>query len=334
MEELLTRGARITAVCGARQIPVIRADLEAENTSYRTEKMDVGLVLHPGTLLVDGKRLYEETYEYLSDRRQRAAKEARWLIDNEVDIAVCDMPLWSIEACQLAGVPMQYIGNFTWTEMYREYLPNEIWEVYGEEYKRIKHAMLYSPHNTEMLEFLPNAEIKETSLVARRFHPDKALAIKGKHSRPLIFVALGMSAEFTEPTDVSKLPYDFVTNQGVPLAGGNVEHIPAGTPNTQDYILASDYVITKAGWGTIAECLLAGKPMALFERDTVLEDRTTIRILEEQKLAIKIKQGELEDIEDVIDRMNTELSTEGLKLYYDAVKEIADQVLSLEKEKI
>lgn len=326
------RGARITAVCEARQIPVIHADLGDKNISYRTEKMDVGLVLHPGTLLVDSKRLYEETSAYLSNRGHRAVKEARWLIDSKVDIAVCDMPLWSIEACQLAGVPMQYLGNFTWTELYREYLPNEIWETYGEEYKRIKHAMLYSPHNIEMLEFLQNAETKETSLVARKFHPDKAVAIKKKHSSPLIFIALGMSAGFSEPVDVSNLPYDFISNQGVSLVGDNVEHIPAGTPNTHDYIMASDYVITKAGWGTVAECLLAGKPMALFERDTVLEDRTTIQVLEQQKLAVKISQSDLDDIEDVIERMNTELSTEGLELYYDAVKEIAGQVLSLEKE--
>lgn len=332
MEELLTRGARITAVCGARQIPVIHADLGDENIFYRTEKMDVGLVLYPGTLLVDSKHLYEETSEYLSDKGQRAATEARWLIDNEVDIAVCDMPLWSIEACQLAGVPMQYLGNFTWTELYREYLPDKIWETYGEEYRRIKHAMLYPLHNMEMLEFLQNAEIKETSLVARKFHLNKAATIKKKHSSPLIFVALGMSAEFTEPVDVSTLPYEFITNQGVPLIGSNVEHISAGTPNTQDYILASDYVITKAGWGTVAECLLARKPMALFERDTVLEDRTTICLLERQKLAVRISQADLDDIEDVIQRMNTELSIEGLAMYYDAVSEIADQILSLEKE--
>ncbi len=332
IEELLARGARITAVCGMPQILAVRDILGDEMISYRTEKTDVGLVLQVGTLLVDSKRLYEETGAYLAQRKQKAEKEAEWLINNEVDIAVCDMPLWSIEACQIAGVPMQYIGNFTWTELYREYLPDEIWKAYGEEYKRLKHALLYSPHNTEMLEFLQNAEKKETSLAARKFRPYKAAAIRKKHSNPLIFAALGMSAEFTKPADVSKLPYDFITNQGVPLVGGNVEHIPAGTPDTQDYILASDYVITKAGWGTIAECLLAGKPMALFERDAVLEDRTTIRVLEQQKLAVKISQADLEDIEDIVNRMNTELSTEGLELYYDAVKEIADQILSLEKE--
>lgn len=313
-------------------MPPVRDSLEDENILFRTERMDVGLVLHPGTLLVDEKRLYEETSVYLAQREQRAMKEARWLADNAVDLAVCDMPLWSIEACRIAKVPMQYLGNFTWAEMYREYLPTEIWQAYGDEFKKIKHALLYSPHNREMFEFLPNAGMKETSLVARKFHSDKAAEIRAKHTKPIIFAALGMSAKFSESVDVSNLPYDFITNRGVPLTGGNVEHIPAGTPNTQDYILASDYVITKAGWGTVAECLLARKPMALFERDTVLEDRTTIRILEQQKLAVKISQSDLEDIETIVDRMNTELSTEGFALYYNAVGEIANQILSLEKE--
>ncbi|MCD8157430.1 MAG: hypothetical protein LUD77_00590 [Clostridiales bacterium] len=60
--------------------------------------------------------------------------------------------------------------------------------------------------------------------------------------------------------------------------------------------------------------------MALFERDTVLEDRTTICVMEQQKLAIRISQA---DLENIVDGMNTELSTEDLGLYYDAVKEIA-----------
>lgn len=113
-------------VCGVRQIPVIRADLGDKNIFYCIEKMDVRFMLHSGNLMVDSERLYEETSVYLSQREQMATKETKWLVDNEVDIAVCDMPLWSIEACQLAGIPMQYLGNFIWAELYHEYLPDEI----------------------------------------------------------------------------------------------------------------------------------------------------------------------------------------------------------------
>ena len=102
MEELLSRRKRyaeeirITAVCGERQIPVIRSCLGDDGIVYRTEHMDVGLILRSGTLLVDPDRLFTEAKEYLSHRHQRAMEEATWLVENEVDVAVCDMPLWSI----------------------------------------------------------------------------------------------------------------------------------------------------------------------------------------------------------------------------------------------
>ena len=117
-------------------------------------------------------------------------------------------------------------------------------------------------------------------------------------------MALGMSAEFEKPVDVSRLPFDIIANRGIPLIGDNVEYLEAGAADTQDYILASDYVITKAGWGTVAGCLLARKKMALFRRETVLEDRTTIRILEEQKLAVSISECDLEHIDAVVERMD------------------------------
>lgn len=68
--------------------------------------------------------------------------------------------------------------------------------------------------------------------------------------------------------------------------------------------------------------------MALFERDSVLEDRTTIRLLEQQGLAIKIKEDDLADIPLVIERLN-ELPKNEFDSYYDSSKEIAQKILSL-----
>ena len=83
------------------------------------------------------------------------------------------MPLWSISACEQAGVPLLYVGNFTWTELYREFLPEHIWKAYAAEYRKIRHGMLYTLHNPEMLELLSQAELSETSLVARPFPPGR-----------------------------------------------------------------------------------------------------------------------------------------------------------------
>ncbi len=112
---------------------------------------------------------------------------------------MCDMPLWRIEACRLADVPLLYIGNFTWTELYRECLPDRIWKRYAEEYRKLEHTLLYALHNEEMMEFVGNAEdLKKTSLVCRPFHERESQAIWSRHKHPLVFVVLGMSASSSE----------------------------------------------------------------------------------------------------------------------------------------
>lgn len=50
------------------------------------------------------------------------------------------------------------------------------------------------------------------------------------------------------------------------------------TDNTHD-IKAAEYVITKAGWGTVAEAICAQKPMLVLRRDEVAEDRVTLQKL-------------------------------------------------------
>lgn len=199
----------VYVVCGERHLEFAKANLlemltpeQSSRIRYRAEHTDIGLILQHGTLLVDTAALTDACAQYLAELPERAKQEADWLRQHDVAAALCDMPLWSISACERAGVPLLYVGNFTWTELYREFLPEHIWKAYAAEYRKIRHGMLYALHNPEMLEFLPRAELSETSLVARPFHPDEIQAIRARHTCPVVFVALGMSAQFTQPVSV------------------------------------------------------------------------------------------------------------------------------------
>lgn len=326
--------ACVYVVCGERHIEFAKQNIEMmlteeeyERISFRSEHTDIGLICKEGTLDVDTDKLTQACTDYLAQLPQKAEAEADWLTENKIDAVLCDMPLWSIEASELAEVPLLYVGNFTWTELYREFLPETIWKTYAKCYGKIRHSMLYALHNPEMLEFLQTSEITKTSVTARSFHENAVAEIRSKHKRPIVFVALGMSAQFKKPVDVSNVPYDFYTTEGVPLVGENVEAIPYSTLNTQDFVAASDYVISKAGWGTVAECLLAHKPMALFRRDGVLEDRTTIRLLEERHLAVSITQDDLKNIDGIIEKMNQLDGT--YTEFYNCANEVAEKLMSL-----
>lgn len=334
-EAVLRTEDLVYLVCGAKHLDFARANLQELLTPeqlarvrYRAEHTDVGLILQPGTLLVDTPTLTKACEDYLSCLPERSVREASWLKAHDIAAALCDMPLWSISACAQAGVPLLYLGNFTWTELYREFLPERIWKAYAVEYAKIRHGMLYALHNLEMLEFLPGAELTETSLVARPPHPEQIAAIRSRHACPIVFVTLGMSAQFTWPVSVEGVKAHFYTTEGVPLTGSNVTTVPYTTLNTQDYVAAADYVITKAGWGTVAECLLSRKPMGLFARDSVLEDRTTIRLLEEQGLAVKITYEQLADMPALLDKLK-QIRYPAQTGYYDAAAEIASRLLAL-----
>ena len=324
----------VYVVCGERHIEFAKKNLEtmltAEQygrTEFCADHTDIGLICKDGTLDVDTDALTKATTKFLSDLPQKEQQYSKWLTDNRIDAVLCDMPIWSIEACELAGIPLLYVGNFTWTELYREFLPEKIWQTYAQYYNKIKHTMLYALHNNEMLEFLKSSEKTKTSVTARSFNENAVAEIRAKHNRPIVFVALGMSAQFKDPVYVSSVPYDFYTTEGVPLVGDNVEVVPYTTINTQDFIAAADYVITKAGWGTVSECLLAKKPMALFSRDGVLEDRTTIKILEEKHLAVEVTQDDLHDIEGIINRLDRlDGSYAG---FYDCADEVAAKLMSI-----
>ena len=124
--------------------------------------------------------------------------------------------------------------------------------------------------------------------------------------------------------DVSNLNYDFIATDGIRLRGNNVHYLDKETTNTQDYLMASDFVITKAGWGTVSEALLAKKKIVLLSRDNVAEDRNTICMLKNKKLAIEVDFN-LEDILKKLEDFNPKFNRYDLKNDY---KKIGDILLS------
>lgn len=74
--------------------------------------------------------------------------------------------------------------------------------------------------------------------------------------------------------------------------------------------------------------LLAQKPMALFARDSVLEDRTTIRLLEQKKLAIKVTYEQLTEMSDLLEQMK-QITYPAVPEYHNAAAEIVSKLLTL-----
>ena len=290
--------------------------------SYFFDSIDIGLILKKNSLDVDIEKLTEKVEEYIQNFEEKVSKEIEFLHYYNVNLIVSDIVPWIFKCSKNLNIPSILISNFTWVEIYKEHLSREVCNEYIECYKLADKALFYEFYMDEMKEYIKDYE--EIDLCSRDFDLVKVDKIKNSFKRPIVYLSVGRSVYLKHEIDVSNLPYNFIVTGGIRLNGHNVYYLPKQIPNTQDYLMASDFVITKAGWGTVSEALLAKKKIALLSRDNVAEDRNTICMLKKKKLAIEVDFN-LEDILKKLEDFNPKFNRYDLKNDY---KKIGDILLS------
>lgn len=319
-----TKDIRIIIKTGKNQGQFIR-DLVGDfngRVTYFFEAMDMGLILKENSLDVDSEKLEEKVQDYISSFEEKVSKENEFLHYNNVNLIVSDIVPWVFKSAKELNISSILISNFTWVEIYKEHLSKEICDKYIECYKLADKALFYELYMEEMKNYIESYE--EVSLCSREFDLEKVDKIKKNFERPIVYISVGRSVDLQKEINVSNLEYDFIVTDGIKLKGHNVYYLPTETPNTQDYLMASDFVITKAGWGTVSEALLAKKKIALLTRDNVAEDRNTIFMLKDKKLAIEVDFS-LEDVLKRLEDFNPKFNRYDLKNDY---KKIGDILLS------
>lgn len=318
---------RIIVKTGKQQGEFIKNVLEKHESrlDIYSECMDIGLILKPGSLHVDKEELGKELTKYISTWKERSLKEIEFLNENSVKLVVSDIVPWIFKATNKLKIQSVLISNFTWVDIYKEYFKSEIYDEYRKCYELADRKFLYSLYIDSMKTYLKNFE--EVGLCCRSFDEEKVKKIIREHRKKVVFISVGKSVNLKSVVNVGNLDYDFIVTKGINLKGNNVTYLPIDITNTQDYIKASDYIITKAGWGTIAEVLCAGKKCAVLSRDSIAEDRNTIKQLKNMNLAVEVMYEENFDIEDIIRQLD-ELSSNKTYNFENQYKVIANKIVS------
>lgn len=313
-ELLKSKEHEIYLVSAAKHLTLAKEYLEAEGLEKHMQEhlhtlsmvTDVGLLVKPGSLALDIPGLLTELEPYVASFPSRIAAAKEWLINNQIDRVVVDIVPWALQAAKEAGIPSFFMASFTWLEQYEAYVPERLLAPFRECFKYADTVLFYGMANKPTREFFAKYKNYEVGFVSRAFHPELVQKIREEYAKeqPMVFLSLGGSNFGIDiDIDVSVLPYHFVTTEGLKLKGDNVTFLPVATPNTQDYIAASDYVISKAGWGSIAEIMLAGKPVAFLERPDVAEDTLYLQELVETKRALTVSVKQLADMGEVLEKL-------------------------------
>lgn len=319
---------RVIIKTGKEQGEFIKNVLEKYKSRLHiySETMDVGLILKEGSLEIDKARLEEKLKDYINTWEDRSLKEMEFLKENSVNFVVSDVVPWIFQSTNKLNIPSLLISNFTWIDIYKEYFGDKICNEYKRCYELASKAFLYSLYINSMKTYLKSFE--EVGLCCRDFNEENIKKIKKQHTKKIVFISVGRSVDLKNSIDVENLDYDFIVTEGINLKGNNVTYLPREITNTQDYLKASDYIITKAGWGTVAEILCANKKCAVLSRNSIAEDRNTIEKLKAMNLAVEVKYEEEFNIKNILKQLD-ELNTNNKEYEFkNEYKDIANKIVS------
>lgn len=333
MENILkTSDYSLYIVCDKKQNDFARIYLEEykDRIIYKDLVTDIGLVNKKNSLEVDKVSLQQELIKFISSWENIVNDECDFLKNLNIKCIVSDIsPIGTLVGNKLQ-LPVVLITNFTWVEQY-EYIGIEqsIIDKYRQAYSYITKFIKYdlcSPINSVNCK-----DINEVGFVCRNIDFNKIEKIKGQY-RKSIMITCGKSANLNN-INIKNFKGTIFTTSGIEITCEdecNVVNLPIDTLDTQNYIAASDIVITKAGWGTIAEGIIGHTNLVLIERPSAKEDSFNIEELKKRNLAISINEEDLLDldIEKLREKLKQEIDYDKLNSYKNDAAKVAEIILN------
>jgi hypothetical protein len=237
---------------------------------YHHGETDTGIV-QIDSLHLDAAETVRRAREFMRTFDARVAAETALLAHERASLIVADAPPLGIAAGAAAGLPTVVLGNFTWDWIYSAYPgTDDLVAALGAIYAHADSALRLPMHGG----FASIARIVDLPFVARRSSHaprDTKESLGLPLDEPVVLVSFGgYGIDALDLDALSRLEgYGVLVTGSVPLA-----ELPAGLQGRrgslipvdetamydaglryEDLVRAVDVVVTKPGYGIIAECL-------------------------------------------------------------------------------
>lgn len=289
---------KIYIACDKKQNDFCRIYLSKfkDRILYSDFLTDIGFVNKENSLEVDKDIVEQKLSDFISSWDDIVDRECNILKDLHIKYLICDISPIGCMVGNKLDLPIVFMSNFSWIEQYEHIkIDNTLIDKFKRAYSYIDKFIRYDL-------CLPNdinsKYTYDVGFVYREIDKSRVKEIKNKY-RKSIFITCGKSANL-ESINVTNFNGTIFTTSGIDIVSNdscNIVKLPMNILDTQNYIAASDLVIAKAGWGTIAEAVLGNTPLVLIERNSAIEDSFNIEKIKEYKLGISIKEDELNNID-------------------------------------
>jgi L-arabinokinase len=286
LNTLATRAPEIRLELRSPVAPWLVARTARAALSHVTVECDTGAVQRD-SLHVDPEATIRRAEAFMATWDERVAVEAAALKAAHAALVVADAPPLGIAAACAAGVPAVLLGNFTWDWIYADYPGGSaVAETIGRVYAHADLALRLPLHGG----FATCPRVRDVPFIARRSHRGRdevRRALGLPLDRPLALVSFGgYGVEGLDLAALAATPGIGIVMSGATLVGG--ETLQARGPTGallpvdeaalydrgfryEDLVRAVDVVVSKPGYGIIAECAANGTALLYTSRGRFAE---------------------------------------------------------------
>lgn len=222
-----------------------------------------------------------ESWDSIVDSEAKTCREAG------VGLIVSDIPAVAFLVAEALGVPSLALGNFAWDWIYEGYASGEkgfleiipaLREAYGLSTLLLKLPM--SPSMDAFPRQRPVPLLVRTTDEPRGRLRGRLGLTGGERTVLLSFGGIGFGG--LKPEDLARLDkFRFILfGDPADAAPANVTVLPHRCPNHHEWVRAADVVVTKPGYGIVAEALASGTPMLHTSRGEFAEYPLLVEAIE------------------------------------------------------
>jgi uncharacterized protein (TIGR00661 family) len=265
--------------------------------TYHEILTDIGLVqLSP--LEEDIPATIQKLENFLPFSNQTLTNLQNEMIQSRCQLVICDISPLGIAAAEIAGIPSVLIENFTWDWIYEPYkkrfpqfsdVINRLTHYFNSADFHIQTRPVCSQEPTRNLVTKPVSRTpnQNRDLIRQRLGID--------NSEKVILVSMGgIQQKYTFLSKIqSASNYRFVIPGGseTPINHGNLILLPFHSNFYHpDLLHASDAVVGKAGYSTIAEAYHAGIPFGFVSRSQFRESSYLVDFIKSEMYSIQITE--------------------------------------------
>jgi hypothetical protein len=257
---------------------------------FQPAEIDTGVVQIDG-LNLDEDETARRAARFYADFDRRVSEEAAWLKSTGATIVVGDIPPLAFPAAARAGLPSIAMANFTWDWIYGFYpqfetLAPGVLALIGRAYTSATRALRMPLHGG--FQSIPS-KVRDIPLIARRSQLGREEARRAlgiTDDLPVILPSFGAyGAGLTYDQIAREIPFTLlVTDHEMPEARSaprlkrvTRQQMTALNLRYEDLVAASDIVVTKPGYGIVAECIANGSALLFTSRGRFIEQEMFLR---------------------------------------------------------